>query len=271
MLASKQMLDLPAELEREIFELVMDVCPQDAIRLCLVAKRVKIWQVLNPLYPPLTEIKDRIERIMYHTIVLNLPLSRTQLFLRTVDARPAEFFSSHVKKLYMTGMVSSSAAERVLKVCTGVTDLACWTPLGSIQSLVEMIPRLTRISVNAEVLSRVTDEVDLSGVTSLTHLDIVAPRSALWAVPSLPSLTHLSIGNLNYMDHNPWIPVVQSLLENCKRLQALILITNDEGIHEELEDERVLIIPKYHHPKDLCTYWKDVWTGKGDFWDVASK
>ncbi|KAK0194871.1 hypothetical protein F5146DRAFT_262433 [Armillaria mellea] len=68
--------DLPIELERDIFELAATLYPGSAYHLATISKRVQIW----------------MEILIYQTVVLDLPKSRTNLFLRTVDSRPANFF-----------------------------------------------------------------------------------------------------------------------------------------------------------------------------------
>ncbi|SJK96926.1 uncharacterized protein ARMOST_00175 [Armillaria ostoyae] len=251
--------DLPIELEREIFELAATLYPGSAYHLTTISKRVQIW----------------MEILIYQTVVLDLPKSRTNLFLRTVDSRPASFFASRVKNLYLT-FVSFPQAWKVLSVCTGVTNLACWTATSSQELL--PLPRqpLERLSVGIAALMQLceTHKPDFShpAFRALTHLDITEPPTSSvdidWsALYKLPKLTHISIGNLTESRH---LFLLKELLTNCESLLCLVVIS-DHGeftkpVSEEIDDRRLKILPYFHHPKDYCTYWKDVQRGLPDFW-----
>ncbi|KAJ7586340.1 hypothetical protein C8J56DRAFT_103638 [Mycena floridula] len=250
--------ELPTEIQLEIFELVAEAFPGKATELALLAHRFQIW----------------MERLIYENVVLNFPISRTSMFLRTIEARPPQFFASHVKKLYMTSIVSAEDAQKILDVCTGVTELTCWSSinLSDLQSY-------DRVSLPAAVYGAIFAAPSFSpwALTTLTHLDIVNPRPSQgpaidWTVlEALPNITHLCIGELRAWEHFFLIPVIEELLLNSPTLQKVILITQDRdfknAILEDIEDRRLVFAPSFHHPKDLTSYWQGVNRGEGDFWD----
>ncbi|KAK0213333.1 hypothetical protein DFS33DRAFT_116651 [Desarmillaria ectypa] len=251
--------ELPIELERDIFELTATLYPGSAYQLTTVSKRVQIW----------------MEILIYQTVVLGFPKLQTNLFLQTVDSRPASFFASHVKNLYLT-FVSYPQAQKVLSVCTGVTNLACWAASSSLELL--PLPRqpLERLSVNVATLMQLceTRKPDFShpAFRALTHLDITEPPTSSvdidWsALYKLPKLTHISIGNLTESHH---LFLLKELLANCESLLYLVVIS-DHGeftkrVSEEIDDRRLKILPYFHHPKEYRTYWEDVQRGLPDFW-----
>jgi hypothetical protein len=67
------------------------------------------------------------------------------------------------------------------------------------------------------------------------------------------------------------------LLRNCKSLLVLVFISHDPlftGALEEdegIKDRRFVLIPYFHHPKDLATYWDEVKRGESDFWALSGK
>ncbi|KAG7442647.1 uncharacterized protein BT62DRAFT_996567 [Guyanagaster necrorhizus] len=256
---SSKIPELPTELEREIFELTATLYPGSAYQLTTVSKRVQIW----------------MEILIYQTVVLAFPKSRTNLFLRTVDSRPASFFAGHVKNLYLP-FVSYPDAQKVLSVCTGATNLACWmaTPSPELLSL----PRqpIERLSVSIATLMQSCETHKPAffhtAFRALTHLDITEPSNPLvdtdWsALYTLPKLTHISIGNLAESHH---LFLLKELLANCESLLCLVVISDDgeftKHINEEIYDKRLKILPYFHYPKDYLTYWKDVQRGLSDFW-----
>ncbi|KAF8648898.1 hypothetical protein AX16_006152 [Volvariella volvacea WC 439] len=100
---------LPLELEREIFELTARAHRETAVRLTLVAHRVQIW----------------VERVIYHVVSLS-DRRKCSAFLRTLDARPPDFFQSHVRAICLPYFLDVAQATRILSVCPEVENLACW-------------------------------------------------------------------------------------------------------------------------------------------------
>ncbi|KAK7448783.1 hypothetical protein VKT23_013514 [Stygiomarasmius scandens] len=102
-------LDLPPELEREIFELTAKTYRGTAVKLALVARKTQVW----------------MERLLYHSIILD-SAEQIRRFLCTIAARPAAFFAEYVKRLYLTTWVELDTTLRLLSVCTGITHLTSW-------------------------------------------------------------------------------------------------------------------------------------------------
>ncbi|KAF9263746.1 hypothetical protein L218DRAFT_864298 [Marasmius fiardii PR-910] len=274
--------DLPAEIQRDIFELAAEGHRGTATQLALVSKPVQNW----------------IEWSIYHTIVLDFPRKRTQLFLQTLHSRPSSFFATRVQRLYLTDQVSISDAHKILSVCTGVSSLACWAHPGhetGFKPLLGTNCSLSRLSIRIQTLVDSTDNVPFhhSLFRNLTHLDIVnpprytgtgteedeetpKPKTAIaWeSLCLLPKLRHVTFGQVKMDNHRDII--VRSLpflLRNCVLLEHLVVLTTDERVVDvlsALKDSRCRVLPYFNYPKDLPRYWEDVSDGGADFWDSSS-
>ncbi|KAJ7036573.1 hypothetical protein C8F04DRAFT_1094920 [Mycena alexandri] len=258
---------LPPEIEREIFEMTAQF-PGNAVNLMLVARRTQIW----------------MEQLVYKTVTL----SNQQLcdkFLRTLDARPSDFFIAHVKSLCVPGDIEPLGAERVLKACQGVINLAIWlppqdTPLFPCVSSLRPI----RLSINVPALYGSPCEPDLkhpffSRVKYLELVDWLDCASHLH-IEYLSHLTHLALDFDRYTEGAT--PRLRDILASCPSLVVCLgLVGNDDAMIiasdtlalAKIDDPRLLILSD----SDVVENWEaslgssdeSVWAFAEDI--VASK
>ncbi|KAF9065936.1 hypothetical protein BDP27DRAFT_1331317 [Rhodocollybia butyracea] len=261
-LSLKKSVELPSDIGREIFEVTARKFPGTAVKLAGLSKTVQYW----------------MEWIIYETVVLDLPSSRTAALLRTIEAKPAEFFTRRIKRLYLSYSVTPAEAGRILSVCTGLTQLTCWVQH---QHDGWLLRYLNPTSLSH--LTRLSIKLDMTNYTkNLTHLDIVLPPPLNsgtlidWeALIALPHLKHLIIGDLFPSEHMYLIPVLRQLLHSGPALEVLAIITNESAMRgalesENFDDSRMLIIPRFNWPFDLPTYWKKLYTSELDGWEPSA-
>ncbi|KAF9483147.1 hypothetical protein BDN70DRAFT_874190 [Pholiota conissans] len=262
---------LPYELEHDIFELAARAFPGHASKLCTLSKYVQPW----------------MESIIYETVVLELPLITTELFMRTFNSRPPSFFAKNVRRLYTTGVITIHDARRLLTACTGAVEVTCWVyPHALKDSLLSQLPtqNLRRLSIPLETLwglSPFSTEFTPALFPKLTHLEIVNPQNINGApqihwdsLAALPSLTHLALGEL-FSAHFAFVEPLGVLLDRCPNLTRLVIITRCNAFVDELarsgvvSDERVVVIPEFNAPLNLAEYWDGVRKGGPEFWMLA--
>ncbi|KAJ6492238.1 hypothetical protein C8R45DRAFT_1137385 [Mycena sanguinolenta] len=232
---------LPPELEREIFELTA-VTPNywtkqhvDDMTLILpqVCRRTQSW--IEPLiyeriaFSKSTLVQDNFER-------------RLQLFLETMNTRPASFFAANVKYLYFGPSVQLPIIRRVLSVCTGVVSVGCHHSHDSVSDSLAPLP-LQRL-----LLSKFVLPVELPPwTTSLTHLGLLdtVPNDHAQVFGALPALTHLAI-DCDTVNLNPLCGTLHSLLRACPRLRCIVLAATRgyaRRLHKEnFNDPRVCLL-----------------------------
>jgi hypothetical protein len=182
----------------------------------------------------------RIDPILYNTVILeneNLWMdtieprtvkSKFELFVANIDCKPPEFYSTHVKNLWISAPGHLDGFDRILTVCSGVENLVLF-PWGSHMTgsppsihLLENLSCLRRMTVNLDKLSvpwspglsfgyacfsNIThlhlydddeDWPDYKGfehLYSLTHLALACCQSAQLAIvmPKLPALEYVAL------------------------------------------------------------------------------
>ncbi|KAJ6493814.1 hypothetical protein DFH09DRAFT_1450922 [Mycena vulgaris] len=260
-------LELPYELEREIFELTARAHPKSAPQLALVASHVQAW----------------VEAVIYETIVLGATSDKQNLFWRTFSSRSPTFFSKNIKTLHLTTGVSYGQAQRIISVCTNLSSLTCWAnPLTSREEFCALLsPNLRRLSINASILWSPTGPTSAPDLTHplfmrLTHLEVVNPPSWFDWTPlldgALPNLTHLAFGDLDAV-HAPIMVefFLAALACDSPRLEMLIGVSRDEHFLSalklaEIEDTRLVCLSSYHHPYSPTEYWDCVARREVQFW-----
>jgi hypothetical protein len=189
--------------------------------------------------------------------------SDTTLFLRTVDSLPPEFFAVHVKKLCLSVSVGASNAARLLRICTGVTDVAFWVDyLGTFsrQSFAPLMAplHLRRLSIELKhFLSLFRGSHSGHGwCETLTHLDIIFWRHEMPpAIPhleKLSSLTHLALrpGHRQSRDAS-----LLAIVAACKRLKVLVIFVESDNSEYTIwpADPRVVYMP---YPTNVVREWE---------------
>ncbi|KAG7448798.1 uncharacterized protein BT62DRAFT_1074334 [Guyanagaster necrorhizus] len=224
--------DLPAELEREIFEVAARMRPNSALDLVLVARRVRAW----------------IQPLIYEMVTLGT--DDTSLFLRTMDELPGEFFQQNVKRLCLTVSVEPEAAARILATCSGVRSLACWVDFRAVHHRVQFSPliasqRLRRLSMEIRHFRQLCREPLCHGALflSLTRLDLIywqPGELVIWELAALPHLTHLGIIIRD-------LPVTEayllSLIYMCPSLKVMAVLIDEGADPVPTRDLRIVWLP----------------------------
>ncbi|KAJ7190425.1 hypothetical protein GGX14DRAFT_483354 [Mycena pura] len=254
---------LPAELEREIFEISSRLYPSMIPTILCVARRVHLW----------------IEPLLYR--VLRVDWSRKACaFLRAAESKPPAFFAAAVRHVWIPFYLDRSADSKVaeaLKRCTGVASLACNFNFGSDKLLpVLSAMRLQRLAVSLEHLFGRCQAINPAHplFTRITHLFVLdntglpdRETSICSALAALPALTHLRVdGSLCWS-------VLEMLLANCARLEILVVLWPTPGagrIHAKatpFSDSRFVVGVE----KDYWGDWEAGAAGLPDFWTRAEE
>ncbi|KAJ7733068.1 hypothetical protein DFH07DRAFT_141322 [Mycena maculata] len=259
-MAEAELIGLPIELERVIFELAAWWYPETTQTLILVAKRVCIW----------------IEPLLYQVVLSN---GNPDRLLQMMQAKSPEFLRKHVHHLAFSSVIPRSEITRVLSTCTNIYDLALWTGdtypglLGDMGNLTH----LRQLSVNLYALFGGHEEFNIPPpaelpFSHLTHLDVFsAVPEPLWSVfATLPALTHLSFSDY-------YIPeLISAVLQTCEPLKLLIVVWTQDADPmwetPEIADPRFCMIacPQFENDWELGAWGGlDFWRRADDF--VARK
>ncbi|KAF8883071.1 hypothetical protein CPB84DRAFT_1965260 [Gymnopilus junonius] len=267
---------LPAELEREIFEITASDFPGSIANLILVARRVQQW----------------MEPLLYAVLIFSPAYSRPPLYDSfTINLPLFEKATQHAKHVLIQGVLAPQAVE-VLQHCTNVLNLSLWSLTGLYKPLKPIIAALPirRLCVNIRELFRKSDEnaidLDFRGLepatlANLTHLDIILVsrefcRWEIWqGLADLPNLTHLAI---DYSTPE----LVDAIFKECHHLQILILyFTDDLDVFDATEhrNSRHLEIGVMSDPRvvqmketiDSIKGWEKDVQRQDDFWTRAEK
>ncbi|KAF7376663.1 hypothetical protein MSAN_00083100 [Mycena sanguinolenta] len=266
--SASRILDLPYELEREIFEVSARAHPKYAPQLALVSRYVQTW----------------VEAVIYETIVLGGRSKKQDLFWDTFSSRPPAFFSKNVRNLHLTSGISYTRARDIISVCPNLSSLTCWAnPLISRQEFCALLStNLRRLSIDASILWSSTSPTTVPDLTHpifarLSHLEIVNPPSTFDWTPllqgSVPNLTHLALGDLDAAHTESMVAFFSgALASEDPHLKMLIAVSRDEHFIAALElagclkDPRFMCLPSYHYPLSPTAFWDGVARGEVDFW-----
>ncbi|KAF7335649.1 hypothetical protein MVEN_02219800 [Mycena venus] len=258
------LVNLPPELERDIFELAAWEYPEAVKTLILVARRVCIW----------------IEPQLYQ-VVLSRGSGATERLLQMMHSKPPEFLREHVCHLALSSLTPRSDVTRILSTCTNVHDLAIWTGDTYPELLSDMrhLTNLRRLSINlfdlfgghnGFQLPRPEELLPLP-FAHLTHLDVFSSMpEPMWPVFGMfPCLTHLAFSDYYHPE------MVHTTLDTCAVLQLLVIVwtydddpdAGGEDNHDtsEISDPRFCTIPCHLFESD----WEEGAWGGLDFWRRA--
>ncbi|KAF9000397.1 hypothetical protein BDQ17DRAFT_1421173 [Cyathus striatus] len=262
-------LPLPVEIIRDIFELAAEENSEYAVKFALVSSWVQQW----------------MENIIYRTVVLNFPVPKTELFMRTFDSKPPEFFARTVKNLHLSTMVPFRDAQKIISVCEGAKRVACWGSSSSYtEGLYQILPShdVQQLSVKMETLMG-NESISADTFPNLTHLEIVNPpyisskTSFNWETLCLiPNLTHLALGEVFSHHHLYLVDIIQGLLTGCQSLQVLVIITEDTRFLDLLaqaglnECDKIAVVPHFYSPEATeLDYWKRAECEEWNLWQEA--
>jgi len=172
------------------------------------------------------------------------------------------FFADNVKSLCVPGDIDPLGAERVLKACQGVVNLAIWllrpqaTPLFSFVSSL----RPTRLSINIHGLYGSQCEPDFGHpfFSNVTHLELVDWLEWATYIDHLsPHLTHLAVDFDLYSDGSA--TRLRDILASCRSLVVCIALVSDDEVMivvsdqlAAIEDPRLVILSE----SDVIENWE---------------
>ncbi|KAF9526893.1 hypothetical protein CPB83DRAFT_444601 [Crepidotus variabilis] len=265
---------LPAELEREIFEIAaanQDI--QTGLKLILTAKRVREW----------------IEPTFYRVLIKCTDVPRTSPFLKHLhleNISPIERQKLSYCHCLLLQSISVEDAVNLLSACPNITDLAMWVLQGSYTPLGEILlsMKIQRLSVRInDVLRGFSSSHTLIGSPlsqALTHLDLIDLNSGFWdsawkAFVALPRLTHLAV------DGNNVVPTIEGMLNESKSIKLIVAtstthaylqgdLSNGESTSKWLGawDVRFIHFP---YPEGPISCWVEGTKGGEDLWVGAEK
>ncbi|KAJ7726690.1 hypothetical protein DFH07DRAFT_970400 [Mycena maculata] len=277
-------LDLPVELEREIFEIAAKADIGTALRLAVVARRVQAWvepiiysQVVVAHAPDASQFQIQNTRtILAHRIRAQLhnsknkkkdPLAHVPRFIRTIPLRSASFFARNVRRLYV-GHLSEPELVTVLSACTGVAELgwcAC-TLSPPVAAALSALP-LRRLAVDHTFAF---DALPPAPLARLTHLDLafheVSYLPLLPPLQHLRALTHFSAAFGRAVPPPSWAAPV---FDACPALR-IVLFYSDQMYMEQISGLR----PRHPDPRVVVMLppvgdWTARWVH--DAWPLAEE
>ncbi|KAJ7021969.1 hypothetical protein C8F04DRAFT_1139394 [Mycena alexandri] len=257
-------IDLPTELEREIFECAALLAPECMPKLLLVGRRVKIW--IEPLMYRILSIHPLQQRTVIRRTLKGL--------LKAMQVKPLAFFRQHVRNVCFVRNDNAKDIWGVLSTCTGTVNLALFnadvdsTLLPALAKL-----RLQRLSAVLGDLFSTRSAPDFAHplFANLTHLDVLDKRDGGWAgwvgLPTLPRLTHLSFND------DISNSVCEGALEHCTQLRVLVIVwANHTTMQADpydrtalAEDPRFVMIVVNQYLRD----WEAGAAGGEDYWARA--
>ncbi|KAJ6532053.1 hypothetical protein B0H19DRAFT_466315 [Mycena capillaripes] len=257
-------LELPVELQREIFELAALSRPVTIPQLMLVAWYVNKW----------------VEPLLYRTIVFADPIEGypafpTDILLRAIRSKPASFFHDAVRHLNFnyTYDMSDEEVKTIICACSGIVNLIP-TIVAAADLFMNLSP-LKRLYTHLGALFRGSAHNFAHPIFSLlTHLHLWGDRHLhevdAWAgLATLRHLTHLCL------DSDRTSPVLHHLLNTSHSLQIFVLLTpctpnwEDPEVKDEpsIQDVRFVIMACSDYHAD---WQRGVHSGQ-DFWFRAEQ
>jgi hypothetical protein len=229
----------------------------------------------------------RLEPLLYHALVWRGgPMSRTiphrlRDIMDETYAGPTDFVERHVRHLAFTGQLA--VIPKMLRVCSGATDLAFYSPV--MPSFISHLDRIrpTRLLINIRQLFGGAADFSRSMFINITHLACTDPTLSdleSWKknLAALPCLTHLSFNPSRFQLLGDFLHVI---LSHCTRLHALILFLQPAEFDWVLADNEYgclhaafpahdvrFLIPEYFAGKDLDGWVAGAW-GCADVWVQA--
>jgi hypothetical protein len=200
-------------------------------------------------------------------------------FLDLLKTKTPAFFSDHTKALCFGHTSADSIGHpavnntsdvcRVLTVCAGIRQLACWINFAQDDPILGLIAQLPlhRLSIELEhfmwLLERYPDNPWLR---NLTHLDLVIWNSSLQVQPPdltrLSCLTHVAL-RVGLSPPDSFFPAITAVRSTCPLLQVLIIPMMSDIVER---DPRVVVLP---FPDPVLEWKKSWWNGQPDMWTVG--
>ncbi|KAH9985247.1 hypothetical protein BJV77DRAFT_1033317 [Russula vinacea] len=267
---------LPPEIEVQIFEDCARNNRETCLELILVARRVRVW----------------IEPILYEIVILDNYGRRSQassltykpsfeLFMANIDSKPPEFYSKHVKNLWISTADDPSAFERILSVCSGVENLLLFSHRRSIN--LPFIPfleipnagsHLRRLTCKLETLFppwSTMQNFQHPFFAKLTHLHLYDEEEdwpAYVGFENLLSLTHLAFaccGPEELATVMPKLPAIEYVAICYHKMDECVPAVS-RRVPVEVYGIKVVWIDGLS-----INDWEGGATGRADFWDLVER
>ncbi|KAF8196574.1 hypothetical protein BJ912DRAFT_923403 [Pholiota molesta] len=285
---------LPAELEREIFDIAVSEAPQCIPSFVLLARRFRIWYEPE-LYRIIRSGEGKVIPPLYHDHRRRTPV----LQLLKLKVPPKEESALRLDRLQHFGpwvrhiLLQNRPAheiQQVLDACPHVADLALWIVHGACTPLIgtlERLPALRRLSFDPTAFfvsvptsggggggGGAADDFSIAFAQpmfrNLTHLEIINVSSS-WAkwrqLALLPRLTHLALANV--ADQH----FIDRILQECALLEVVVMFYLDlyslgENVSFVQKDRRVVLLRSV---VDHLEHWEVGARGGVDFWVTAER
>ncbi|KAF8151676.1 hypothetical protein B0H34DRAFT_136464 [Crassisporium funariophilum] len=260
---------LPFELEREIFKVSAFLYPKCAVRLVLVACRVRDW-IEPEIY--------RILRMSPSTVVP--PICKwtfNRAPTRELDVSRLQRIGPHVRHAMLQGCLEEEIVE-VLQHCSNVQNVAIWTAPSfgvlahSVTVALDALPNLRKLAFDLSCFFpdyALPIPFDLPMFKNITHLEIdrrVNPSR--WSkISSLQNLSHLLVKYLM----GPGL--IRTILGSCPTLQKFLYVNYISSGDKERkllasQDSRFILIEP---SSDAINSWEDHVRGGDDEWVAAER
>lgn len=190
---------------------------------------------------------------------------KVDLFLETLQARPAAFFATNVKSLCMDYSVPPVSAAQITYICTGIVNLATWSVGYRHAYLSSHIAPLylRHICFDFDSFLGLVNVAPDTWYGSITHLNIFNYYASV-EYPTIPNLirfatlTHLHIG---FRLDGRSLHALSDILITCETLKVLVLafptpLSPPLAVYLEmhgLHDPRVVAVGP---SSDMCKEWE---------------
>ncbi|CAK5263992.1 unnamed protein product, partial [Mycena citricolor] len=264
------MSQLPAELQREIFETAARNDRSTIPTLLLVARHVHAW----------------IEPLLFH-VVINMNVGQRTALRSLMQTRPPDFFRRGVRHLWLDESAEWSSTETLalLSLCPLIRSFAFRLGLSpeGVLPILDTFQHLRYLDGFLELIFGSRQGIDLGRpfFQRLTHLSLfdVIDKTLCSGLATLPALTHLALQTTTSFRFT------SRLLSTCTSLRVLVKTAKDfenaeielKVIHRfGLEDPRLVLIvvrnlfDKYWSDREVGALGgKNMWVIADDF--VARK
>jgi hypothetical protein len=207
---------------------------------------------------------------------INADLQPIKNFMRTAEIRPSSFFAETVETLHLNGYFNLEDIIYVLNLCTGVTNLGCYScfPIGEPEATNQIYHcirslRLQRLFILEETLEDlISSSAPNSLLFQLTHLAVINGfMKSPYSLAQFKALTHLAV---LFDRTGGFIVGVATALVSPRISMIVVMVNNSQSSHEAMDmlkreritDPRVVV---FTLPTALRFFFDD------DVWDLAAE
>lgn len=201
---------------------------------------------------------------------------RSASFLKIIKLKPAAFFATHVKHLYLSSFIFKIDALRILSVCTNLESLSCtvYDDLRAQRIFDAMsISRPKYLCIDIGNIFGLHPDIDFANpfFSNVTHLELRNTSFILKRLTDLcllPSLTHLSLD----LVESATVASLREFLAECYWLSVLVLspykTTTTTG--STIDDPRLIHLSAMDRPSTIGN-WEASSRGYANRWTYAEE